>query len=68
MPTEQFDPVPHDDAFVSQALSDPETKGSYDELAAEYSEFSTELQTRREAELAMTTEAPSVRLVVASKN
>jgi hypothetical protein len=56
MLTEQFDLVPHDDAFVSQALSEPETKRAYDELAAEYSELSTELQTRREAELAMTTE------------
>ena len=56
MPTEQFDPVPHDEAFVSQVLSEPETKRAYDELAEEYSELSTELQIRREAELAMTTE------------
>ena len=51
MPNEKFSPVAHDDAFIAQMLSDPETKRAYDELEEEYSALNAVLRARREAGL-----------------
>lgn len=51
MPNERFNPVAHDEAFVAQVLSDPETKQAYDELEEEYAALSAVLRARREAGL-----------------
>lgn len=51
MPNERFNPVAHDDAFVSQMLSDVETKHAYDELEEEYAALNAVLRARRDAGL-----------------
>lgn len=51
MQNEKFNPVAHDDAFVAQMLSDPETKRAYDELEDEYAALNAVLRARREAGL-----------------
>jgi hypothetical protein len=51
MQNEKFNPVAHDDAFVAQMLSDPETKHAYDELEDEYAALNAVLCARREAGL-----------------
>lgn len=51
MTNERFNPVTHDEAFVAQVLSDPETKHAYDELEEEYAALNAVLRARREAGL-----------------
>lgn len=51
MPNERFNPVAHDEAFVAQMLSDPETKQAYDGLEEEYVALNAVLRARREAGL-----------------
>lgn len=51
MPNDRFNPVAHDDAFVTTAMADPATKHTYDELVEVYAALHSVLQTRREAGL-----------------
>jgi ribosome-binding protein aMBF1 (putative translation factor) len=51
MQNEKFNPVAHDNAFVAQMLSDPETKHAYDALEDEYAALNAVLRARREAGL-----------------
>ncbi len=51
---EKFNPVAHDNAFVAQMLSDPETKRAYGELEDEYAALNAVLRAEREAGLKMT--------------
>lgn len=51
MQNERFNPVAHDDAFIAQMLSNPETKSAYDELEEEYAALNAVLRARRDAGL-----------------
>ncbi|WP_321961715.1 helix-turn-helix transcriptional regulator [Paraburkholderia sp. J7] len=48
---EQYQPVPHDEAFVKALLAKPEVKSAYDALDEEFSALDVLLTARKEAGL-----------------